>query len=220
MSPWQEDRPVSDDPPLTLHHWAPSRSMIARWMLEEVGEPYRVVPVDLAKGEQYAPAHLAINPMGKVPVLVHGATIVSEVAAICCYLADRFPDAGLAPAIDDPRRGPYLKWLFFGPGCVEPAVTARAFGWTSEGKRGTIGWADYETTVRVLAEGTRKAAPYLLGAQFTAADVVVGAQIRWGLQFGTLPQDEALAAYAGRLGEREALKRQTALDAAFAAAAG
>lgn len=196
---------------LTLYHWAPSRSTIVRWMLEEVGEPYTIVPVDITKGEQLAADYLALNPMGKVPVLVHDETIVSEVSAICCYLADRFPAARLAPAMDDPRRGPYLKWLFFAPSCIEPAVIAKALGWT-DGRRSMLGWADFDTTMRVLIEAVRNAKPYLLGQQFTAADVVIGAQVRWGLQFGLLPQDNVLTDYAAMLAERPALKRQTALD--------
>lgn len=201
---------------LVLHHWAPSRSTIARWMLEEVGQPYRIVPVDLTKGAQLAPEHLALNPMGKVPVLVHGATVVSELSAICCYLADRFPEAKLAPAIDDPRRGSYLKWLFFAPGCVEPAMIAKTMGW-AEGRRAMQGWADYETMLGVLVDAARKASPYLLGADFTAADVVIGSQIRWGTQFGLLPADPVLAGYAERLAARPALQRQIALDEQFAA---
>lgn len=207
---------MTKSPELVLHHWAPSRSTIARWMLEEVGEPYRIAPVNISKGAQLTPEHLAINPMGKVPVLVHGATVVSEVAAICCYLADRFPSARLAPTIDDPRRGPYLKWLFFGPSCVEPAVIAKAMGWP-EGKRAMQGWADYQTTLGVLIAAARDAAPYLLGAEFTAADVVIGAQIRWGMQFDLLPKDPALVGYASRLAERPALQRQILLDEQFAA---
>ncbi|HEX5033312.1 MAG TPA: glutathione S-transferase, partial [bacterium] len=112
---------------LTLYHAAPSRSSIVRWMLEELGEPYELHVLSLAKGEQRQPSHLAVNPMGKVPALRHGDVVVTEAAAICTYLADEFPDAGLNIPIGDPRRGPYLKWLFFAPGCIEPAMTDRAF---------------------------------------------------------------------------------------------
>src|SRR4051812_3775930 len=111
---------------LTLYHAAPSRSSIALWMLEEVGEPYDVKLLKLSEGDQLKPDYLAINPMGKVPTLEHGDIIITEVAAICTYLADAFPDKNLNVPIGDPRRGPYLKWLFFGPGCFEPAVIGRA----------------------------------------------------------------------------------------------
>lgn len=201
------------DEDLVLYHWPHSRGTIARWMLEEVGRPYRVELIDLKAGAQHSPEYLALNPLGKVPTLKHGATILSEVAAICCYLADRFPEAKLAPTIDDPRRGPYLKWLFFAPGCIEPAVIQKAMKWP-DGPRGTIGWASYDETMKVLVDAVINAAPWLLGEQFTAADVAVGAQVRWGLQFGTIPKHPALEAYAHRLGERPALKRQLALDAA------
>lgn len=198
---------------IVLYHWHQSRSTMARWILEEIGQPYRVELVDITSGQQQAPGFLAINPMGKVPTLKHGATIVSEVSAIACYLADRFPEAGLAPAIDDPSRGPYLKWLFFAPGCIEPAVIHKAMGWP-EARRGTLGWGSYDDTMKVLADAAINAAPWLLGEQFTAADVVVGGQVRWGLQFGTIPKHPALEAYAQRLGERPALKRQMQLDGA------
>ena len=111
---------------LTLYHAIPSRSSIARWMLEEVGEPYEVELLNLKNGDQRKPEYLAINPMGKVPTLVDGDTVVSEVSATCCYLADAYPKAGLAPAVTDKLRGPYLKWLFFVPSCVEPAVLDKA----------------------------------------------------------------------------------------------
>ena len=112
---------------LTLYHAAPSRSSITRWMLEEIGEPYDVHLLSLMKGEQRAPAFLAVNPMGKVPALKHGDVIITEAAAICTYLADEFPKADLNIPIGDPRRGIYLKWLFFGPSCVEAAMIDRAF---------------------------------------------------------------------------------------------
>jgi glutathione S-transferase len=111
---------------LTLYHAAPSRSSIVRWMLEETGEPYDIHLLSLAKGEQMTPDFLAINPMGKVPALLHGDVVITEAAAICAYLADAFPKAGLSIPIGDPRRGVYLKWLFFGPSCVEPAIGDRA----------------------------------------------------------------------------------------------
>jgi len=111
---------------LTLYHAAPSRSQVVRWMLEELGEPYDIHLLSLAKGAQSKPDYLAINPMGKVPALKHGDAIITEVAAICTYLADEFPHARLNIPVGDPRRGPYLKWLFFSPSCIEAAVLDKA----------------------------------------------------------------------------------------------
>jgi glutathione S-transferase len=202
---------TTPDEAIVLYHWPKTRSTIVRWMLEEVGVPYAIELVDLTKGEQNTPAYRALNQIGKVPTLRHGKTIISEVSAICCYLADRFPQAGLAPAIDHPLRGPYLKWLFFAPGCIEPAVIHKAMKWP-DGPRGTIGWASYDDTIQVLADAVVNATPWLLGDKFTAADVVVGAQIRWGLQFATIPKHPAFEAYAHRLAERPALQRQIAAD--------
>src|SRR6187200_2287090 len=113
-------------PQLTLFHATPSRSSIALWMLEETGEPYEIKILDLAKGDQRKPDYLVINPMGKVPALKHGEAVITEAAAICTYLADEFPHARLNVPVGDPRRGPYLKWLFFSPSCIEAAVMDRA----------------------------------------------------------------------------------------------
>lgn len=206
---------MTDTNSLTLYTAAPSRGSIVRWMLEEVGRPYDVVALNLQKGEQLAPAYLAVNPMGKVPALKHGATVITEVAAICCYLADAFPAAGLAPGIGDPARGPYLKWLFYGPSCIEPAVVAKVMNWQG-GRRGMLGWGEYDTVVEVVRQGVANG-PYILGEQFTAADVVIGSQIRWGMQFKTLPELPEFAAYVKRLEARPALQRQIALDAELAA---
>ena len=129
---------------LTLYHAAPSRSSIARWMLEEVGEPYDIHLLSLSKGDNRAPDYLAVNPMGKVPALRHGDVVVTEAAAICAYLADEFPRARLNVPIGDPRRGVYLKWLFFGPSCIEPAITDRAFPRREQARRGMLGYGDFD----------------------------------------------------------------------------
>src|SRR5919199_1728334 len=130
---------------LTLYHIAPSRSSIVRWMLEEVGEPYDIHLLSMKRGENRAPEYLAVNPMGKVPALKHGDTVITEAAAICCYLADAFPQASLSPPIGDPRRGPYLKWLFFGPSCIEPAIADKAFKRAEPPPRRALGYGDYDT---------------------------------------------------------------------------
>jgi len=197
---------------LTLYHAAPSRSSIALWMLEEVGEPYDIHLLSFAKGENRAPDYLAVNPMGKVPALKHGDTVITEVAAICTYLADEFPDAKLNVPIGTPRRGVYLKWLFFGPGCIEPAVTDRAAPRKEEARRGMLGYGDFDTTMNVVAAAVAKG-PWLMGEQFTAADVVIGSGLRWGTMFKLLPERPEFAGYLARLNERPALKRATEKDA-------
>lgn len=201
---------------LTLFHAYPSRSTVTRWMLEEVGQPYDVHLLDLNKGEQSSPEYLAVNPMGKVPALKHGDTIITEVAAICTYLADEFPNAGLNVPIGDPRRGTYLKWLFFGPGCLEPAVSDRAFPRKETPRRGAIGYGDFDTVMDVIAKAVENG-PYLLGEKFTAADVVIGANLRWGMMFKLIPERPELKAYTARLEQRPALQRSNALDQALAA---
>jgi glutathione S-transferase len=201
-------------PQLTLYHATPSRSSIALWMLEEIGEPYDVRMLDLAKGDQQAPDYLAINPMGKVPALKHGDAAVTESAAICTYLADAFPRAGLNVPVGDPRRGVYLKWLFFGPGVLEPAVTDRAFPRKEAPRRGTLGYGDFETVMNVLSKAVTPG-PFLMGEQFTAADVVIGANVRWGMMFKLIPERKELSDYVARFKDRLAVKRAEAKDAEF-----
>ena len=204
-------------PKLTLYHAAPSRSSIVRWMLEEVGEPYAIQLLSLSKGEQLAPAYLAVNPMGKVPALKHGDVVITEAAAICTYLADEFPAAGLNVPIGDARRGPYLKWLFFGPSCIEPAMIDRASPRKEEARRGMLGYGDFDTVMKVVAKAVASG-PYLLGEQFTAADVIIGSTLRWGMMFKILPERPEFVAYVAALLERPALQRAIALDQALAAA--
>lgn len=196
---------------LKLYHAAPSRSSIVRWMLEELSEPYGIEVLRLNEGDQRKPEYLAINPMGKVPALEVDGVVITEAAAICCYLADAFPQAKLAPALDDPRRGPYLKWLFYGPSCLEPAMIEKSMG-QEPGPRGRVGWADFDTVMDVLQQATGAAAPYLLGEQFTAADVVIGSGLRWGMAFKLLPERPEFVTYTQRLAERPALQQQIALD--------
>ncbi len=202
---------------LTLFHAAPSRSSIARWMLEEIGEPYGVHLLSLSRGDNRTPEYLAVNPMGKVPALRHGDVIITEAAAICAYLADEFPRVRLNVPVGDPRRGTYFKWLFFGPSCVEPAITDRAFPRKEEPRRGMLGYGDFDTVMDVLAEAVARER-YLMGEQFTAADVVIGSGIRWGLMFKLLPERPELVAYVSRLAQRPALQRAEAADKEIAAA--
>jgi glutathione S-transferase len=196
---------------LTLYHAAPSRSSIVRWMLEEIGEPYEIKLLRLSEGDQLKPDYLAINPMGKVPALKHGDVVITEAAAICTYLADAFPKAGLSVPIGDARRGTYLKWLFFGPGCLEPAVIDRAAPRKEEPRRAMLGYGDFDTVMNVLAKAVEKG-PWLMGEQFTAADVVIGSNIRWGTIFKLLPERKEFLDYSARIAARPAAQRAEAKD--------
>ena len=197
---------------LTLYHSARSRSSVARWMLEEVGEPYDIHLVSFKKGENLKPDYLSVNPMGKVPALRHGDCVITEAAAICTYLADAFPKAKLSIPIGQPERGVYLKWLFFGPSCLEPAITERAYPRKDAPSRATLGFGDFDTVVDVLAKAAGAAKPYLMGEQFTAADVVIGSGLRWGTMFKLLPDRPEFSKYIARLSERPALKRAMEKD--------
>ena len=200
-------------PKLTLYHAAPSRSSIVHWMLEELGEPYDIQLVSFKKGENRQRAFLAINPMGKLPALKHGDVVITEGSAICAYLADEFPKAKLNIPIGTPQRGVYLKWLFFGPSCVEPAIMERAYPRKEQPPRAALGFGDFDSVVGVLAKAAGAAKPYLMGEQFTAADVVIGSGLRWGMMFKLLPERPEFTAYVGRLNERPALERATEKDA-------
>lgn len=200
--------------PVLLYTNPMSRGQIARWMLEEVGAPYEAVILDYAGGMKTAD-YRAINPMGKVPAIVHGGKVVTECAAICAYLADAFPAAGLAPATDD--RADYYRWLFFAAGPVEAAVTNKAMGFVlPEGRERSAGYGSLDDTLDTL-ETAVTGRSWICGGTFTAADVYVGAQIDWGLSFGTIPSRPAFEAYAARLRERPAYKRQKEIDNALIA---
>jgi glutathione S-transferase len=201
---------------IILHHAAPSRSSTVLFMLEEIGAPYELEVMDLQKEEQHRPAYLAINPMGKVPAIEHDGAVITEVGAICTYLADAFPAAGLAPAIGDPLRGAYLRWMFFQGNCLEPAMIDNAMK-REPGRRGMMPYGDYETTVVALEKAVEKG-PWFLGERYSAADVYVGSAIAWGLQFQLLPERDAFKRYAARLAERPARQRAVAIDEKIAAA--
>lgn len=194
---------------LTLYTNPMSRGRIARWMLEEVGEPYRAVMLEFGPTMKES-GFLALNPMGKVPVLEHGDTVVSEGAAICAYLADAFPQKKLAPPLD--QRGAYYRWLFFAAGPVEAAVTAKALGLLAPAeKSGMAGYGSFEKTIDAL-ESAVAGREFIAGDSFTAADVYVGSQIGWGLMFGTIEQRPAFTDYVARLRARPAALRASALD--------
>jgi len=189
-----------------------SRGRVARWMLEEVGAPYETVVLDYGttmKGADY----LAINPMGKVPAIVHRGRVVTEGAAIVAYLAEAFPGAGLAPTADE--RANYYRWMFFAAGPLEAVTADKALGVapTADQQR-MVGYGSLDHVVAAL-EGAVTANPYIAGDRFTAADVFVGSHIAWGMQFGTLPRRDAFEAYAARLMGRAAAVRAREIDDAL-----
>ena len=183
-----------------------SRGRLVHWMLEEVGAPYSFEVVNLERGDQKKPGFLAVNPMGKVPAIVHRGTVVTECAAICAYLADAFPAARLAPPTDSPARASYYRWLFFGAGCLEPAVIDRMFSRPAPSRPAALGYGCYEDTVNALHKAITPG-PYLLGTEFSAADVYIGAQIVFGMMVNALEARPAFQNYASRLQERPAYKR-------------
>ena len=196
---------------LTLYHIAPSRSSTVLWMLEELGQPYDIHLLSMKRGTNREPAYLAVNPMGKVPALRHGDAVITEAAAICCYLADQFPQAGLNIPLGHRLRGPDLKWLFFGPGAFEPAIIDRSFPRAGEAPRTALGYGDFDTTMNVVA-GAISPGPFLMGDKFTAADVVIGAGVRWGTMFKLVPERKEFTDYIARISERPAAKRAAAKD--------
>jgi len=192
-----------------------SRGRIVRWMLEEVGAPYRTELLEYGTSMK-APEYLAINPMGKVPCIRHGDTVVTECAAICAYLADAFPAAGLAPA--PTNRGAYYRWMFFAAGPVEAAVTNRALRFeVPKDKEGIAGYGNFENVINAL-ESAVAGKRYIAGERFSAADVYVGAQIGWGMQFKSIEARPAFVEYWTGLSERRAYTRATELDDAVLAA--
>ena len=202
---------------LTLYHAARSRSSVALWMLEEIGQPYGIHLLSIKKGDNREHPYLDVNPMGKVPALKHGDAFITEVAAICCYLADAFPEAGLNIPIGDPRRGPYLKWLFFGPGVLESAIMDRAYPRAGEPRRVALGYGDFDTAMNVVA-GAVTPGPFLMGEKFTAADVVIGSNLRWATMFKLISERKEFTDYVARFADRAAAKRAQAKDEQLAKA--
>jgi glutathione S-transferase len=204
--------------PLTFYTNPQSRGRIIRWMLEEVGYAYDTQVLDYGTTMK-APDYLAVNPMGKVPAIRHGNTVVTEAAAICAYLADAFPDAGLAPPPGNPSRGPYYRWMFFAAGPVEAVITGKALGLLAPAdKKAMAGYGSYEEVLGAL-EGAVAGEAWLCGEQFTAADLYVASQLNFGMQFGILEKRSAFEAYVARATARPAYSRGNALDDALAAPA-
>lgn len=204
--------------PLIFYTHPQSRGRTARWMLEECGVPYDTVVLEYGTTMK-APAYLALNPMGKVPALQHGDVVVTEVAAICAYLADVFAEKGLAPPAGSPQRAAYYRWLFFSAGPLEAAATAKALNLLAPAERATmVGYGSYASVMDTLEHAVLQARPSLCGEQFTAADLYVGSHLQWGMQFGTIERRPAFEAFVQPLLQRPAYLRAAAIDDALAAA--
>lgn len=202
---------------IVVHHHPFTRAAATVWMLEEVGVEYELRYVDVMAGQHKTPELLALNPMGKLPILVDGDAVVTESAAIGLYLADRYAPGRLAPALDDPARGTYLRWSLFAPSVIEPGAMAKAAGWAF--KEGSAGWGSHDAMVAAM-ESAASRGDFILGEQFSMADVIFGGTLRYMLQFGMLEARPAFTAYAERLAARPALQRSMARNAEIAAAHG
>lgn len=200
---------------ITLFHAPNCRSSATLLLLEELGGPYDLHLLNLSAGEQRQPAYLAINPMGKVPAIKHGDAIVTEQVAIFIYLADLFPEAGLAPAIGDKDRGPYLRWLTFYGSCFEPAMMDRSLQ-REPGRPSTVPYGDFDTMFATLLKQL-EAGPYFLGERFSAADVLWGAALSWMVHFKLVPDLPIITDYVARHQARPAVARAQAKDQDIAA---
>jgi glutathione S-transferase len=200
-------------PQLTLHHAPNTRSTGALILLEELGAPYTLHAMNMKAGEHRQAAYLAINPMGKVPAVTHGDALVTEQVAVYLYLADLFPEAGLAPPIGDPLRGPYLRWMAFYGSSFEPALIDRSQKHTPPASMAPYG--DYDTTIATLV-GQLERGPYMLGERFSAADVLWGTALQWTTMFGLVPKLPVIEAYIARVAARPAVARARAKDAELA----
>ena len=201
---------------ITLFHCPNTRSTGALILLEELGADYQLHVLNMKTGEQRQAAYLAINPMGKVPAVLHGDALVTEQVAVFLYLADLYPEANLAPAIGDMRRGPYLRWMAFYGSCFEPALMDRAMK-REAAAASSSPYGDFDTMFTTLTEQLGKG-PYLLGDQFSAVDVLWGTALNWTTKFGLVPQTAVTRSYMDRVNARPAVARVRQIDADLAAA--
>jgi glutathione S-transferase len=203
-------------PRVTLFHAPNSRSVGARALLEELGAPYDLHVLNLRKNEQRDPKYLAVNPMGKVPAILHDGALITEQPAVYLYLADLYPQAGLAPPIGDPLRGPYLRWMVYYGSSFEPAIVDRAQK-HPPAPSGTCPYGDFDTMLKTLNDQLAKG-PYILGDKFTAADVLWGIALKWTTGFKLVPPSPQMEAYIARVNSRPAIVRSAAKDDELAAA--
>jgi glutathione S-transferase len=207
---------MADTETITLFHAPQSRSLGARTLLEELGAPYDLQVLKFSTGEQRAPAYLDINPMGKVPAIRHGGALITEQVAVMLYLGDLFPGAGITPAIDDPRRGPYLRWMVFYAACFEPAAVDKALKRDGGSAMMSPYGGDFDLVLQTVTAPLREGA-YMLGDRFTVADVLWGVALNWMVLFGIVPESPEVRAYLDRVNERPAFKHTAALDNELAA---
>ncbi len=191
---------------VTFYYHPMSRAAMVHWMLEEAEADFELKMIDFEAGDNKTEAFLAINPMGKLPTVVHRGTVVTEAAAICAYLADQFPKNNLAPAPDAPQRGAYYRWLFFGAGCVEPATLDKALNRPPPDKPGSAGYGSYDRTFDTL-EAALSGGTFLVGDQFTAADVYIASQLDWGMSFKTIEDRGVYTRYVAACHDRPGYKR-------------
>lgn len=206
---------MPSDRPIIFYHSPNTRSSGTLNLLEELGAPFELQLLNMKAGEQRQAAYLAVNPMGKVPAIRHGEALVTEQGAIFIYLADLFPEAGLAPAFDDPLRGPYLRWLVYYGSSFEPAVVDRAMK-REQAAQAMSPYGDFDTMLETLVAQLRKG-PYLLGERFSAADVLWGGALGWTTMFGLVPELPEIKDYIARAKARPAYQRVTERDAEWAA---
>ena len=206
---------MSDNRKLVFFHSPNTRSAGARVLLEELGVPYEMQVINMKAGEQRKPEFLKINPMGKVPSVLHGDQLITEQVALYIYLPDVFPEAGLAPALTDPLRGPYLRWVAYYGSCFEPAVVDRAMK-REPGQLAMVPYGDYDTMLNTLT-GQLAKGPYLLGEQISAADVLWGTALTWTTMFKLVPELPVIKDYIGRLGARPSVAKVKELDAKLSA---
>jgi glutathione S-transferase len=207
---------MTTDRHVTLFHSPQSRSAGALILLEELGADYELHVLNLRQGDQRKPEYLAVNPMGKVPAILHNGALVTEQGAVYAYLADLYPEAGITPAIGDPLRGPYLRWLFYYGSSFEPALVDRSLK-REPAPAATSPYGDYETMLKTLSDQLA-AGPFLLGERFTAADVLWGTALRWTTMFKLVPETPVITGYVGRVTSRPAVARAAKIDADLLAA--
>lgn len=200
--------------PITVFHAPQSRSAGVVTLLEELGAPYELSIINMKAGEQRQAAYLAINPLGKVPAIHHRGAVVTEQVAIFIYLADLFPRAGLAPALDDPRRGPYLRWLVYYAACLEPGLVDKAMK-REPAPLAMSPYGDFDVVISTLEEQLR-AGPYLLGDRLSAADILWGGALSWIIGFGLIPNTDVFRGYVERIAKRPAAVKVAARDAQLA----
>jgi glutathione S-transferase len=202
--------PQADDADIVLYYRPRTRAFRALWFLEELGRPYRIALVDFANAEHKTPDFLKLNPMGKLPTVVDQGVPIAETGAILLHLADKYVPGELAPLPDDPRRADYLRWLFFGVGVMEPAFGEKFFKW-QDIPPSRAAWGSFAEMERVATEGVTPG-PYLFGEQFTAADVLIGSNLHWGVLWQLFPKQGPVAAYVTRCAARPALKQAMAIE--------